>query len=85
MVRDLNKQILHQNNVIEELTRKLAISRDVLSDISNVDARQIIKNEWIIRKNTKVNIRDKSDGLEVDVEDEPSSNSKREKFDKYSL
>ena len=62
MLRDLRRHIIDQNNVIADLRRKLEIIRDVSSDANTRDTRQIIKD------NTKVNIFDKIDGLEVDEE-----------------
>ena len=63
MLRDLRRHIIDQNNVIADLRRKLEIIRDVSSDANTTDTRQIIKD------NTKINILDKIDGLEVNVED----------------
>ena len=68
LVRDLNKHILQQNNVIAELRRKLEIIRDVSSDASNADTRHMLKNASIKCKDTNVNITEKKDGLEVDVD-----------------
>ena len=72
MLRDLRRHIINQNNVIADLNRKLEIIRDVASDANSTDTRQIMKN------NTKINLLDKIDGLEVDVEDSsPTKSSSR--------
>lgn len=64
----------HYSRLLQKSNRKSSI--DVSSDANNVDMIQITKNKTILQKKTKVNIRDISDGLEVDAEDEVDSESK---------
>ena len=69
MLRDFKRHIIDQNKVIADLNRKLEIIRDVASNVSSTDTRQILKND------TKINISDKIDGLEVDLEDSSQTRS----------
>lgn len=75
MLRDLRKHFIDQNNVIADWWRKLKIIRDFSSDANTIDTIQMIKDKSIIRKDTRINILENIDGLEVDVEDATGTKS----------
>ena len=61
MIRDLNQQIIYQNDVIAELRRQLYIIGDVVSEGTTTDTKKLkVRDE---NKEMEVNIKDVCNGV----------------------
>ena len=66
MIKDLNKQILYQNDVIAELRQRLDVIGDVVSEGTNTDTRKLLKQRDGIKEHL-VSIKDVCDGVTVNT------------------